>query len=124
MNKDGEVIFYFMVTNIIALAITGVFAVVFNITGSFAFGFIASLINLCICVIFLANIFRVKGSSIFLLLAGGFSYMLNNMITQRFVTRGDFTITDFESKDYVILCAIAICAICRLMQISANKFRK
>lgn len=124
MSKDGEVLFYFMVTNILALAITGMFAVVFNITGNAAFWFIASLTNLCICAVFWTNIFRVKGLSTFLLLAGGFSYMLNNMITQRFVTRGDFTIANFEFRDYVILCIIAICAICRLIQISVNKFRK
>lgn len=123
-GKDGATIFYFMVTNVLALSLSVLFAIMFSVTGNTALGFIAVLVNLCNCTIFLVVILSTEGLSIFLLLAGIFSYMLNNMITQRFVINGDFAPYDFESKDYVVLCAIAVCIACRLIQIFVRKFRK
>lgn len=124
MSKDGATIFYFMVTNVLALSILVLFALMFGITGNTAFGFIAVLTNLCTCTIFLVAIVSTGGLSVFLLLAGSFSYILNIMSAQRFVINGDFAPYDFESRDYVVLCAIVVCIACRLIQIFVRKFRK
>lgn len=124
MSKDGATMFYFMVTNVLALSILVLFALMFVITGNTAFGFIAVLTNLCICAVFLVIILSIEGLSVFLLLAGSFSYILNIMAAQRFVINGNFVPYDFKSRDYVVLCAIAVCIACRLIQISVRKFRK
>lgn len=124
MGKDGATIFYFMVTNVLALLLSVLFAIMSSVTGDTALGFIAVIVNLCSCSIFFVVILSIGGLSIFLLLAGIFSYILNNMVTQRFVTNGDFAPYDFESKDYVVLCAIVVCIACRLIQIFVRKFRK
>lgn len=124
MSKDGATIFYFMVTNVLALSILVLFALMFVITDNTAFGFIAVLTNLCICAVFLVIILSIEGLSVFLLLAGSFSYILNIMAAQQFVINGNFAPYDFESRDYVVLCAIVVCIACRLIQISVRKFRK
>ena len=124
MGKDGATIFYFMVTNVLALSLSALFAIVSSVTGDTALRYIAVIVNLCSCSIFFVVILSIGGLSVFLLLAGIFSYILNNMITQRFVINGDFAPYDFESKDYVVLCAIAVCIACRLIQIFVRKFRK
>lgn len=124
MGKDEATIFYFMVTNVLALSLSVLFAIMSSVTGDTALGFIAVIVNLCSCSIFFVVILSIGGLSVFLLLAGIFSYILNNMITQRFVINGDFAPYDFESKDYVVLFAIAVCIACRLIQIFVRKFRK
>lgn len=124
MSKDVATMFYFMVTNILVSFISVLFVLMFSVTDNTALGVMVIIANICICAVFLVIILSIEGLSVFLLLAGSFSYILNIMSAQRFVINGDFAPYDFESRDYVVLCAIVVCIACRLIQIFVRKFRK
>lgn len=66
MGKDGATIFYFMVTNVLALLLSVLFAIMSSVTGDTALGFIAVIVNLCSCSIFFVVILSIGGLSIFL----------------------------------------------------------